>query len=119
MKPLNLLNKYRIKEIELKQWDEEGDDFHGWFMLKTKEDGDPLAILATNGDEWDHISISLRNRCPTWDEMELVKRLFFEPDELAIQYHVPVSDHINIHPHTLHLWRPHNLQIPLPPKIMV
>jgi hypothetical protein len=65
-----------------------------------------LAIIASNGMGWDHVSVSRADRCPTWDEMELVKRLFFKDDECAMQLHVPPSDHINCHPNCLHLWRP-------------
>jgi len=75
-----------------------------------------LRIIAANGGGWDHVSVSLVDRCPTWDEMEHVKRLFFKPDETAMQLHVPPSDHINRHPYVLHLWRPHRCAIPMPPK---
>jgi hypothetical protein len=51
--------------------------------------------------------------------MEWVKRKFFRDDETAMQLHVAVSDHISIHPHTLHLWRSQTEPIPLPPSIMV
>lgn len=78
-----------------------------------------LTIIASWRDGWDHVSVSRPDRCPTWEEMERVKRAFFLPDETAFQLHVPVSDHISIHPHCLHLWRPHELEIPRPPNWMV
>ena len=78
-----------------------------------------LAIIASWADGWDHVSVSRKDRCPTWDEMETVKRLFFSDDEIAMQLHVPPSDHINVHPYCLHLWRPHSADIPMPPKGMV
>lgn len=65
-----------------------------------------LRVLAANGAGWDHVSVSRPDRCPTWDEMERIKRLFFKPDETAMQLHVPVSEHINHHPNCLHIWRP-------------
>lgn len=65
-----------------------------------------LRVFASDGMGWDHVSVSLRTRCPTWDEMEMVKRLFFKPDETAMQLHVPESDHINDFEFCLHLWRP-------------
>ena len=68
---------------------------------------------------WDHVSVSLPDRCPTWDEMERVKRAFFHPHEAAMQLHVPVSDHVNLHPYCLHIWRPHYMPIPMPPGIFV
>lgn len=65
-----------------------------------------LRIIVSNGMGWDHVSVSRHDRCPTWDEMEAVKRWFLKPAETAMQLHVPESDHINKHPHCLHLWRP-------------
>lgn len=78
-----------------------------------------LGIIASWVDGWDHVSVSRKDRCPTWDEMETVKRLFFTDDETAMQLHVPPSDHINVHPYCLHLWRPHGAAIPMPPQGMV
>lgn len=78
-----------------------------------------LRIIASSSEGWDHVSVSLPDRCPTWEEMDYIKRLFFKPDECAIQYHVPVSDHISVHPYCLHLWRPHSVMIQMPPKWMV
>jgi hypothetical protein len=78
-----------------------------------------LRIIASWSEGWDHVSVSLPDRCPTWDEMERVKRAFFKDDECAMQLHVPCADYINCHPYCLHLWRPHKSTIPMPPKNMV
>jgi hypothetical protein len=78
-----------------------------------------LRVIASHGMGWDHVSVSLQHRCPTWEEMEYVKRLFFKNDELAMQLHVTPDQHINNHPFCLHMWRPHDKEIPLPPAIMV
>ena len=78
-----------------------------------------LRVIACNGEGWDHVSVSREDRIPTWDEMEKIKRMFFREDETAMQLHVPPSRHINCHPHVLHLWRPHDVAIPLPPEWMV
>jgi hypothetical protein len=78
-----------------------------------------LQVLATAGLGWDHVSVSLPFRCPTWDEMERVKRLFFRDDETAMQLHVPPADHVNHHPYCLHLWRPLRGAIPRPPAALV
>jgi hypothetical protein len=70
-------------------------------------------------NRWDHASISLPDRCPTWEELEFVKRLFFERDECAMQLHVPQRDHVNNHEFCLHIWRPLDVDIPRPPASMV
>jgi hypothetical protein len=46
--------------------------------------------------------------------MDHVKRLFFRDEETAMQLHVPPADHVNNHPHCLHLWRPQDIEIPRP-----
>lgn len=76
-----------------------------------------LRIIASWGQGWDHVSASLENRCPTWDEMAWIARHFW-PCETAMQLHVP-KDHRNYHPYCLHWWRPQNEFIPLPPGWMV
>ena len=71
------------------------------------------------GFGWDHVSVSAKNRTPTWAELEYVRKLFFKPHETVMQLHVPESDHVNCHPFCLHLWRPQNEKIPRPPEWMV
>jgi len=78
-----------------------------------------LIIIATRNHGWDHVSVSHKDRCPTWDEMERVKRWLFLPDETAMQLHVPPSDHVNVATTCLHLWRPQNVEIPRPPAHLV
>jgi len=51
--------------------------------------------------------------------MTTVKNLFFDPDELVIQFHPPKKDYVNFHKNTLHLWRPWDQVITLPPEWML
>lgn len=78
-----------------------------------------LQVIASDGDFWDHVSVSLPDRCPTWEEMCHVKDLFFKTDEWVVQYHPAKSAYVNNHPFCLHLWRPQHVTIPLPPSWMV
>src|SRR3954471_23811926 len=93
-----------------------GDD-GGAFVIK--RNGSLLRIIASHGYGWDHVSVSLEHRTPSWAEIEHVKRLFFKDDETVMQLHVPTTEHISFHPYTLHLWRPQTLLIPVPPWWMV
>lgn len=68
---------------------------------------------------WDHVSVTVSNRCPNWQEMCFIKDLFFEDEEPVMQLHPPKSEYINNHEYCLHLWRPTNKEIPLPPSILV
>ena len=81
--------------------------------------GPPLKIIASDGEGWEHVSVSLPNRCPTWEEMAAVKRLFWGGEDCVLQYHPPESEYVNNHPFCLHLWRPVGVTIPLPPSLMV
>lgn len=111
----------RLLDSEAELWGrtEAGGDFGGAFSVMSSSLGRELHVIASNGDGWDHVSVSGERSCPTWEEMEQVKRLFFKQDEVAMQLHVSGKDHINIHPNCLHLWRPHAALIPLPPKEFV
>jgi hypothetical protein len=95
-----------------------GDETCGLFFIPTIPVG-TLRCIASSGNGWDHVSVSLHNRLPKYREMCKVKAFFFEDDEVAVEYHVPVKDHVNVHPHTLHLWRPLNVEMPVPPIWMV
>ena len=120
MKDLRTLEAYRQRGraiVEFYGW--EGDEAHGAFVVPSCIDKAPLVVVASGSDGWDHVSVSRKNRCPSWPEMEQIKRLFFRDDETAMQLHVPPEDHINNHPHVLHLWRPQDAEIPRPPGVMV
>jgi len=68
---------------------------------------------------WEHVSVSVRNRCPNWPEMSFVKSLFWEAEETVIQFHPPESTYISNHPYCLHLWRNRRTGHDLPPAILV
>jgi hypothetical protein len=80
-----------------------------------------LNVLASDELGWDHVSVSLPDRCPTHEEMEQVRSLFFKDDECVLQYSVPRTEHINQHPFCLHMFRPQavDVVIPRPPSWMV
>lgn len=110
-----------IKEIELNpkiKIQETGAD-GGWAFIQLSRNQKPAMVVFSWGGGWDHVSVSYKNRCLTWDEMCMVKDMFFRSDECAVQYHPAKEDYINLHPFTLHLWRPQDKELPVPPKYMV
>lgn len=115
------IDRYRDRsQAVLNHYGTFGDETCGVFSMPSKIDGAELRIVASAGGGWDHVSVSRRNRCPNWIEMEQVKRLFFADDETAMQLHVRPADHLSLHPNCLHLWRPNDgRDIPLPPAAMV
>lgn len=123
MKSLYLreINQYRrMTEDVIQVYGSWGDAYNGVFdiPIKTHLSGH-LKVIASSDAGWDHVSASLPDRCPTWDEMGMLKDLFFSSYELVIQYHPPKANYVNHHPYTLHLWRPQKADIPLPPTWMV
>lgn len=120
MRDLSDLEPYREKTPGvLESYGSYGDCGNGVFRVPYPLGGVKLLCVASDGGNWDHVSVSLPDRCPTWAEMDFIKRAFFRPNEIAMQLHVAEKDHINFNPRTLHIWRPRLDPIPLPPKIMV
>lgn len=76
-------------------------------------------IIASQGLGWEHVSVSRRDRCPTWEEMCQVKDIFWEPEDRVVQYHPPHSEYVNNHPNCLHLWRPIGVEMPHPDPFLV
>lgn len=128
MRDLRELERYRNRAAALAFYggltDPGMDKWHGFFLVPVKGSKRPLRVLANSGEMpgshgWDHVSVSLPGRCPNWGEMDQVKRLFFRPDEVAMQLHPQESEHISNHPYCLHIWRPVAADIPLPPSLLV
>lgn len=120
MRNLSLLEQYRVRSKQvIAYWGWAGDETCGLFVLPSPIDGKELKIIASCGGGWEHVSVSRTNRTPNWPEMSHVKGIFFRDNETVMQLHVPAEDHVNDHPHCLHLWRPTKLEIPRPPKWMV
>lgn len=104
-----------------------GDRF-GLFEVRGPR-GEMMRIVASDGARWsegglplpawEHVSVSLQRRCPTWEEMCWVKGEFWNDDECVIQFHPPKSDYVNEHRFCLHLWRPVGVAILVPPAVCV
>jgi len=97
---------------------------NGFFMLSRK--GSVLAVMVSDGKDWEkggmtgepweHVSVSLQHRCPSWNEMEYVKRLFWEPWETVMQIHPSLPEYVDCCATCLHLWKPMRTKIPTPPR---
>lgn len=51
--------------------------------------------------------------------MCFIKDTFWNKDECCIEYHPAKKDYVNNHEYCLHIWKPINLEIPMPPSIMI
>lgn len=115
------VDKYRMVHPVL--GDSESGANYGFFVipyrghiLRAISSGSSPNPLPNHHSQWEHVSVSLENRCPTWEEMHFVKELFWKDDEVVMQLHPAKENYINCHPYTLHLWRSQIDPIPLPPK---
>lgn len=113
------LNELKLRRIPHPVSGDMGDEGCGAFV-STIDNRDYL-VIASAYYGWDHVSVSpvRGNRCPSWDVMCAVKDLFFDDDEVAMQLHPKKRDYVNRCECCLHLWRPHDVEIPLPPKVFV
>lgn len=112
MKNLNYLDKYRVPFMG-----DMGNESNGAFRISIK--GKTYIMIASNSGGWEHVSISHEYKIPTWEVMCMLKDLFFEESETVMQLHPAQSDYVNIHNNCLHLWRPIDKEIPMPPKEFV
>lgn len=108
-------NQYRIREDKL--YPENSDGNYGAFLIPFESF--TLQIIASEGMGWEHVSVSLPKRTPNWREMCFIKDLFWDEEDVVIQYHPAKSEYINNMEFCLHLWRPIDEEIPTPPKKLV
>ncbi|MBD3941972.1 hypothetical protein IF188_09720 [Microbacterium sp. NEAU-LLC] len=89
------------------------DDGRTWRIDHLRE---PMRILIshdlypfvdeadTAGGPWVHASISHRDRMPAYEELALLHRAVWGDTGWSYQLFAPMSDHVNIAEHALHLW---------------
>ncbi len=119
MKNLNEFNQYRIEN----RFGFLGNERVGQFFIPMR--GVIYQVVATTGEGWDHVSVSIlygkegkrQARIPSYEEMQIVKDMFFKKDEPVIEIHPKKADYVNQNEYVLHLWRPLNSNLPLPPEV--
>lgn len=112
---------YRLVTGRLKSNSAMGNN--GAFSIE-RPNGRKLWIIASDGLGWEHVSIHIELKdgslkTPLWDEMCFVKDLFWDEEDVVIQFHPKKSEYVNVHPNTLHLWRPWQYDLPRPPAILI
>jgi hypothetical protein len=76
------------------------------YVIKHPRTKANLTVIASVDNGWNHVSVSLEKRTPIWDEMCFVKNLFFQPEEMCLQFHPKKSQYVNAHNFCLHIWQP-------------
>lgn len=93
------------------------DGFGGTFYDKKSRCN--LNFIMSWGAGFEHCSVSMPTRCPSWEQMCAIKDAFWNDNEVCMQLHPAKKDYVNNHPYCLHIWKPINEKIPLPPTILV
>lgn len=114
---MNVPNKFRIREGHLASDDSYGNN--GAFQIPRLNSNKWFLVIASDGEGWEHVSVSLPSRTPTWEEMCYIRDIFWQDNDCVVQFHPPKSEYVNNHPNCLHLWKPIGKQIETPPSILV
>lgn len=115
---LRTQERYRIKSGPYGSTSASGAN--GLFNVPTIDGKVHLTVIISNQYGWEHVSVSTnKHRPPTWEEMEYIKRLFWEEEDTVIQLHPPLSKYINKCNICLHMWRKIGSEHELPPPWMI
>ena len=116
-------NQYRITPIVAHMQQLQPGN-NGVFVIPSPTGtGRKLTVIASDGMGWEHVSVHAEKKnspmlIPYWDEMNYVKCLFWDDDDIVIQYHPRKEEYVN-YANCLHLWRPIGVELPTPPKALV
>lgn len=92
---------------------------NGKFFFPAAPGRAAMLVVASDGEGWEHVSVSNPARCPTWSEMCWIKAQFWDEEDCVLQFHPPRSEYVNVHAYCLHLWRPVAAEVARPPAWMV
>ena len=48
---------------------------------------EPLYVIWSFGEGWEHVTVNYKKRMPTWEEMCKVKEMFWNDEETVVQFH--------------------------------
>jgi len=122
----NLNNINNFRRVDLYGDGNVGDEYNGAFIIDRYKDGEFYLVIVSNEQGWDHVSVTLHRksgsnikRCPSFEEMLMVKEKIFTEEEVVFQLHPREEDYVNTHPYCLHLWKPNNCSMNVPPLYSV
>ena len=80
--------------------------YHSRDGIKVLVEVEMQAMNSSHQELWLHLSMSRKDRVPTYTDVRRVKEMFIGKDRKAIQIFPAESEHYNLHPNCLHLWSP-------------
>jgi len=120
--PFKVPEQYRIKHGQYGSTSQAGNN--GAFLIPLKQgtahhNEANFQVVASDGEGWEHVSVGLPKRTPTWEEMCYIKDFFWDKEDCVVQYHPPEANYVNNAKFTLHLWRPVEAKFPAPEDVLV
>ena len=114
MKPLEEIKKIKNLDVEY------GEDGFGGYRTDPV-DRRVYSVIFSWGGGWEHLSISpiTKKQMPSWDLMCRMKDMFWEENETCVEYHPAKENYVNNMPYCLHIRKPINQELPIPPSIFV
>jgi len=114
-------NKFRLKNHPFFGSDDSYGN-NGVFFIPIEKDI-KAQVIASDGEGWEHVSVIIieigKSRTPTWEEMCILKDVFWDEEDTVIQFHPPKSEYVNNNDNCLHLWRKIGFDYPLPDSLLV
>jgi hypothetical protein len=124
MSDWKFLNEHRVTaerpgDAPEPYWTTPEDGWNGMFIFFCHNQR--VRCVSSDGMLWKHVSVSIigDKRTPKWEMMCAIKSLFWDDEDVVVQYHPAKSKNISLHPGCLHLWQPLNEKLPLPDPRMV
>ena len=87
--------------------------------VRSIKQSDKALVSLTSIKGWEHLSVSFKNKIPSWECMQEMKEMFFKDDEECFQLHPKADNYVNNNEYTLHIWRPVDGHFPIPPSVLV
>jgi len=134
MRTTEHIERFRVTNGRQTQYNTDSSyGMNGCFLINPENSKTELFCIVSDGSDdrvnvpWEHVSARARTRradntwyerVPNWEEMCFLKDMFWNPDEVVVQFHPKKENYVNIHPNVLHLWR-FKGEMPTPPKVCV
>jgi len=71
--------KFRVKTGPMRSDKSYGNN--GAFLVSSLKLKRRLQVICSDQEGWEHVSVSIHDRMPTWEEMNFIKNLFWDEDE--------------------------------------
>lgn len=89
-------------------WDVEKVGFMNTALVRLPDCKTCSVVWCENEAGWEHVSVSPKHKfyMPSWEDMCVLKDIFFNDEEEVYQIHPPKSQYVNVKENCLHLWKP-------------